>query len=228
MIATPASQKGWTKAQLHHAISGAIPTIDGGTGHRTRLPAVLRSGSSERRRDDGTQLWHLEYKGQGSNELHEEKFGVKTDGTLWFQRAHFCDAPSAHNVLELGYCVYDVVVFIKLLVGIGNSLDIKSYTVSLTVEAPRDDMVVTIKTNELTAKQPFREAKARDRRHKAHIEIGPMTSLPDAVQVKLVQQLVDGIANEFELSGDPFFRGGGAPFLEIDEKSIALVLETLK
>jgi hypothetical protein len=224
LCAVPSGRKGWTKAELHQAITGTIVSVDGGTGQRARLPAVLRSDATQQRREDGTQLWLRVHEGLPSNERNEEQLGVKTDGTIWFQRAHFWDA--LNTWLDMGQCAFDTIVFVKMIVGVGNALNIASYDVILTLQAPRADMVVTIQTNGLAPKQPMRTAKAKSMRHETRVDVGPMTSLQDAVQANLSKQLVDGIANEFDLEGDPFFRGGGgASFLEIDEGSVESVLK---
>jgi len=228
MCAAPAGSKKWTRAKAHDAVSSSIPNTDGGTGQLTRWPVVLRPSSHEHTRDEGTHVWRVEYKGGGAGELHEEQLGVRTDGMLWFQRAHFWDAPPAQTVLELGRCAYDAIVFLKLLVGVGNHLGIASYAVDLCVEGPQVEMVVKINTDGLVAKQPLRTARTRRRRYETQIDVGPMTSLSDEVQLKLVQELLDGIANEIELGGDPLFRDGGKPFLEIDEKSIESILGTFE
>jgi len=225
--AVPAVNRTWTKAQLYTAIEDATPTIAGDFGRRPRVPAVLRPGATELRRDDGTQVRRIIYQGGGANERHEEQLGIRSDGAIWFQRAHFWDA--TETWLDLGQCAFDVIVFMRLLVIVGNSLGITSYNVTLTVEAPKLDMVATIQTNGLAAKQEMRTARIKSKRQEGKLEVGPSTSLPEAVQVRLVKQLVDAIANECELEKDPFHRsGGGAPFLEIDEASIAAVLEAFK
>jgi hypothetical protein len=130
-------------------------------------------------------------------------------------------------VLELGRCAHDVIVFLKLLIGVGNQLGITSYGVDLCVEAPQPEMVATINGKGLVAKQPLLTARTHRRKYDAHVEVGPMTSLPDSVQVKLVQELVDGIANE--LTVEPLlFQQGGKRFLEIEESSIEAVLRTFR
>lgn len=225
--ATPAVSKKWTRAKVYNAISASIPNTNGGTEQLTRWPVVLRPGSLEYTRDDGTYVWRIEENGSGQGERHEEQLGLGTDGSLWFQRAHFWDAPPAQTVLELGRCAHDVIVFLKLLIGVGNQLGITSYGVDLCVEAPQPEMVATINGKGLVAKQPLLTARTHRRKYDAHVEVGPMTSLPDSVQVKLVQELVDGIANE--LTVEPLlFQQGGKRFLEIEESSIEAVLRTFR
>jgi hypothetical protein len=178
------------------------------------------------RRDDGTQVRRITYRGGGANECHEEQFGIASDGSLWFQHAHFWDA--AETWLDLGQCAFDVMAFLRMVVGVGNLLWITSYNVTLTVEAARANMVATIQTHGLSPKQDMRTARIMGRRHEGKLELGPSTSLPESVQARSVKQLVDAIANECVLEKDAFHRGGGAPFLEISAASILAVLDSFK
>lgn len=225
IAAVPTGERECTKAQLHQAITMATPTTDCGTGRRAREPKVLHDEATERRREDGTQLRCIAYGG-GSNERHEEQLGFKNDSSIWFQRAHFWDLPD--RSVDLGQCAFDVMVFLKLLIGVGNALGVARYTVNLTLEVPRLNMVGTIQTHGFTAKQQMRTARSASMRHTGKVDVGPAISLPDSVQVGLIKQLVDGVANDFELGKDPLFGGGGAAFLEIDEASILFAMRVFK
>jgi class 3 adenylate cyclase len=227
LSAIPTSPVRRTRAQLHAAITDSVVHADGGTDRITRLPAVLRPGATtEQKRSDGTHVWGRVHQGLASNERQEEQLGVQSDGTIWYQRAHFWDADEV--LLDMAQCAYDAIVFLKLIVGVGNALKVASYDVRLKVQAPRPDIIVTIQKHGLAAKQTMRSAKARRTSYETQLHVGPMTAMPDSVQTTLTKELVDGIANEFELESDALFRGGGPPFLEIDERSIAAVLKTFK
>jgi hypothetical protein len=127
MVATPAVSKKETRTKVDDAVFASIPNTHGSTEQQTRWPVVPRPGSIAHKRDDGTDVWRVEEKGSGRGELYEEQLGLRTDGTLRFQRAHFWDAPPAQTVLELGRCAHDVIVFLKLLIEVGNQLGITSY-----------------------------------------------------------------------------------------------------
>ncbi len=226
--AVPVSSRGATKSQLHRAMTGATITGDGGTGRVTRWPRVLRPESAKAEtRPDGTQILHCINNTGVANVLDEEQLGQQSDGTIWFQRAYFWDADEVH--VDFGRCSFDAIVFLKMLVSIGNALDVNRYDVTLAIETPRPNIVVTIQTNGLAARQPTKTAKASGRFYESAVRVTPKTALPDTVLAGLSHRLLDGIANEFELSGDMFYEGDSGPsFLEIDEAAIASVLSGLK
>ncbi len=212
-----------TKAKLFEALHTAIVAHRYGNNPPTRWPRAFNE--TQNRLNDGTRVWTFSYKGDNPYAAGDEQLALSTIGELTFQRDSVCNG---EGVVDFYLLAGDVLLFLVIACRFGPLAGLTRSTVTLNLRVPQSaNGVLGLFNNNI--EEP--NASGAARLHKAHAGGSVVLSVPNAgtalALVDEAKELLDRVANEFELAPSTRRHGNAPNFPSLDRNALKKLADAL-